>query len=200
MLAVAGAAYAAGRFGALSGGGPGAWAQVEGQPSAEEMARIKAGTPGKHHKILDQMVGDWEGRFTIRMDPDAPPMESTGTITRKWILGGRFIQEDVVGQIPDFGTFHGLGFMGYNNFDGRYEAIWMENASTAIAFSTGAYHPDDKVLHMAGDMRDPATGRVAHHWGKMNLSDPDRHTYTGYSTDPDGRTYTAFEGVMERSR
>ncbi|MHC4079975.1 MAG: DUF1579 family protein [Planctomycetota bacterium] len=198
LIAVAGAAYAAGHFGVLSGGGSGAWAQVEREPTPEELAYMKAGTPGKHHQILDQMVGEWEGRFTMRMDPTEEPMVTTGTVSRKWILDGRFIQEEVVGQIPDLGTFHGLGFVGYNNFDGQYESVWMENMSTAIAMSTGTFHPDKKVLHMAGDMRDPVTGRVVHQWGKMDLSDPDRHVYTGYSTDPDGRTYTAFEGVMER--
>jgi hypothetical protein len=200
LIAVAGVAYAAGHFGVLSGSGSDAWAQTEREPSPEDLAYMKAGTPSKHHEILGQMVGEWEGRFTMRMDPNAEPMVTTGTVSRKWVLDGRFVQEDVVGQIPDLGTFRGLGFVGYNNFDGQYESIWMENMSTAIAVSRGNYHPDRKVLHMAGDVRDPVTGRVVHQWGKMDMSDPDRHIYTGYATDPDGRTYTAFEGVMERTK
>jgi hypothetical protein len=198
LVAVAGVAYVAGQLDVFSGGGSDAWAQAEREPTPQELAYMKVATPGKHHEILDEMVGEWEGRFEMRMDPNQEPMVTTGTITRKWILGGRFIQEDVVGQIPGAGTFEGLGFVGYNNFDGQFESVWMENMSTAISFSRGTYHPDKKVLHMAMDVRDPATGRLVHQWGKMDLSDPDRHTYTGYSTDPDGRTYTTFEGVMER--
>ncbi|MHC4094265.1 MAG: hypothetical protein ACYSVY_29000 [Planctomycetota bacterium] len=37
-------------------------------------------------------------------------------------------------------------------------------------------------------------------WGKLDLSDADRHTYVGYSTDADGKTFKAFEGVTKRKQ
>jgi hypothetical protein len=199
LLAVAGAAYAAGHFGVLSSGGSDAWAQPEREPSAEDLAYIKAGAPGEHHQVLDQMAGEWEGVFKIWMEPNEAPMMSSGTVSRKWILGGRFLKE-VVTATSDMGTFEGVGFIGYDNFDGQYQSVWMDSMSTAIHTETGTYHPDKKVLHLAGDHRDPVTGRLAHSWGKMDLSSPDRHVYTANSTDPDGRTYKAFEGVMERRK
>jgi hypothetical protein len=197
LLSVAGAAYAAGHFGVLAGGGSDAWAQPQQEPSAEELAYMKAATPGPHHRILDQLAGTWEGEFKFRMTPDAPYEVSHGTVTREWILGGRFLKE-VVNGTSKMGPYEALGFIGYNNFDGRYEMAWVENMSTAIYMEPGTYHPDTKVMHMAGDHRDPVTGRLVHSWGKMDLSDPDRHVYMAYSTDPDGRTFTAMEGVLER--
>jgi hypothetical protein len=199
LLAVAGAAYAAGHLGVLSGGGAGAWAQAQREPTAEDLAYMKAGSPGAHHKILDRLAGTWEGEFKFRMKRDGPLEVSRGTVTREWILGGRFLKE-VVTATASWGPFEGLGFLGYNNFDGRYEFAWMENMSTGIATSSGTYHPDTNVLHFGGDYRDPVTGRLVHSWGKMDLSSPDRHVYTGYATDPDGRTYTSMEGVLERSK
>ncbi|MHC4218797.1 MAG: DUF1579 family protein [Planctomycetota bacterium] len=197
LLAVAAAAYVAGRFDLLTGGGTGAWAQDDPEPSDAEMVYLEVGTPGPNHEILDQMVGEWDGLFKIWMAPDAPPMTSRGTVTREWVLGGRYLKE-VVKATSDMGTFEGLGYIGYNNFDGQYQTVWMDSMSTGIFMETGTYHPDKKVLHTAGDHRDPVTGRVVHSWGKTDMSKPDRHTYTGYSTDADGRTYTAFEGVSER--
>jgi hypothetical protein len=199
LLAVVGAAYAAGHLGVLSGGGSDAWAQAQQEASAEELAYMKAGAPGAHHKVLDQLAGVWEGEFKVRMVADAPFEVSRGTVTRAWILGGRFLKE-VVTATSTLGPYEGLGFFGYNNLDGRYEIAWMESMSTAISTSKGTYHPDSKVMHFGGDYRDPVTGRLVHSWGKINLSDPDRHVYTQYATDPEGRTYTAMEGVLKRSR
>jgi hypothetical protein len=199
LLAVAGAAYAAGHFGVLSGGGPEARAQAQPEPSAGEMARLDIGAPGKHHRALDPLVGTWEGEFKFRMSPDAPQMTSRGTVTREWILGKRFLREVSTGT-SEMGDFEALSFLGYNNFDGQYQSVWMESSSTAFYLETGTYHPDRKVLHMDGDHCDPVTGRLAHTWGKLDLSDPDRHVYTMYSTDPEGRTFTTLEGVLERTR
>ncbi|MHC4127808.1 MAG: DUF1579 family protein [Planctomycetota bacterium] len=198
LLAVAGAAYAAGHFGVLSGGGSEARAQAQQEPSAKEPAQ-QVGDPGKHHRALDPLVGTWEGDFKFRMEPDAPPMASHGTVTREWILGGRFLKE-VFTATSDMGEFEGLSFIGYDNFDGQYRSFWMENASTAFYMETGTLHPDRNVLHMAGDHRNPVTGRLAHTWGKLDLSSPDRHVYTAYSTGPEGRTFTAMEGVLERRK
>jgi hypothetical protein len=145
------------------------------------------------------MVGEWDGSFKIWMEADAAPMMSTGTISRKWVVGGRFLKEVVIAT-SDMGPFEGLGYLGYNNYDRQYQTVWMDSMSTGIYTETGTFHPDKKVLHTAGDHRDPATGRVVHSWGKMDMTNPDRHVYTGYATDPEGRTYKAFEGVTERTK
>ncbi|MHC4774424.1 MAG: DUF1579 family protein, partial [Planctomycetota bacterium] len=112
LLAVAGLAYAAGHFGVLSGGGPEARAQAQPEPSAAKPAQLQVGDPGRHHRALDPLVGTWEGDFNFRMEADAPPMVSHGTVTREWILGGRFLKE-VFTATSDLGDFEGLSFIGY---------------------------------------------------------------------------------------
>ena len=203
LLAVAGLAYAAGHFGAFTAGTPGAWGQVqqeqEQQMPPEMLPYIEAGMPGRYHHRLDALVGEWEGEFRFRMEPDVPFMVSRGTISREWILDGRFLKENVEAQF-EADRFQGLGFIGYNNLEGRYQFIWMDSMSTAILTATGTYHPDTNVLHIRGTERDPVTGRVINTWGKMDLSDPDRHPYTGYSTTAAGRTYVAFEGMSVRKK
>lgn len=199
LAAVAGAAYVAGHFGVLSGGGAGAWAQAEPEQSTLEQIYREIGTPGPHQKVLEQMVGEWDARFEMWMVPGAEPLVSTGTISREMIFGGRYLKE-VVKATSEAGPFEGLSFLAYNNYDGRFESVWMDSESTGIYMEAGTYHPDEKILHMASDHRDPATGRVVHSWGKLDMSDPDRHVYKGYSTDADGRTYTQFKGVAERHK
>ncbi len=204
LLAVAGIAFAAGRLSIVLGGQPLASAQpAQDQPdmemSAEMEAMAKAGAPGEHRRYLNRMIGEWEGTFRMWMEPGAEPMEMAGTVKREWVLDGRYIHETVESE-SKWGPFRGVGYIGYNNIDGQYEFIWMDTESTAIMFETGTYDPDSKVLTTRGSHRDPASGQVFSSRGTLDLSDPNRHTYVGYSTGPDGKEFKHFEGTMERKK
>ncbi|MHC5022805.1 MAG: DUF1579 family protein [Planctomycetota bacterium] len=202
MLAVAALAFMAGRIDVSAGAGSIATGQSGQEHAAKDtMPGVQptgdTGAPGRHHRRLDQLIGEWTGEFKIQLAPGAEPMISRGTVKREWVMNGRFVRETVEAQV-DEDTFEGLGYIGYNNFDGRFEAVWMDNMSTAIYAETGTYHPDEKVLHTRGSQRDPASGRLINAWSKLNVSDPDRHVLVGYATDADGRTYKAIEGILQR--
>ncbi len=202
VLAVAACAFAAGRI-------DWGWSNTsmaeplqqagEFEATPEMEAMVKAGTPGKHHEYLNQLLGTWEGTFRMWMEPGAPAIVFGGTVTRKWILDGRYIKEIVESDGP-MGSFRGLGFIGYNNVDGQYEFAWLENMSTAIAFGTGSYDPDAKVMSFRGTHRDPLTGRVIYSTSTMDLSSPGLQRYVGYSIGPDGKKFKSFEGTMERQK
>jgi hypothetical protein len=90
-------------------------------PEAVLKAMGEAGQPGSEHKKLEPLVGDWT--FTLKMwtDPSQPPAELTGTVNRKWIMGGRFVQETVNGQCNLTGkTFEGLGLVGYHGGEKKF--------------------------------------------------------------------------------
>ncbi len=196
LLAVAGVAFAVGHLGVLSEIGAGAWAQAEESAPGME-AYITAGTPGEHHKRLNPLVGEFIGEFKIWMTPDAPPMISRGTVSREWILGGRYVKETVEAT-SDMGTFTGVGYTGYNNFDGQYEMVWMDSMSTGIYFETGIYDPDKKALVTRGSHRDPGSGKLILTKGTLDLSRSDEHVYAGYLIGSDGREFKHFEGVTRR--
>ncbi len=172
-------------------------AQQEMEMDPEMLAMMAAGTPGEFHKHLDQLIGEWQGTFKIWMTPGGEPMVSIGSVSRKWVLGGRYLYEEIDSK-SDFGDFHGIGYVGYNNIDGQYESIWMDDMSTMIYFAPGSYDPDTKIMKMRGSYRDPATGKLIASRGVMDLSDPGRHTYVAYNTGPDGKEYKSMEGVTER--
>ncbi len=199
MSAVAGLAFAAGHID-LSGG-PSVWAgqEDEYQISEQMQAYVEAGTPGEHHKYLNSMVGQWDGVFKIYMEPGQEPMISRGTVTREWILDGRFLHETVEAT-SDWGTFSGVGFIGFDNVDQQYEMVWMDSMSTGIYSETGSYDAEKKLLKTQGSSRDPATGRVINTWGKLDLSDPDKQVFVGYMSGPDGKSFKHFEGVTSRQK
>ncbi len=171
--------------------------EFETTPKMEAM--VKAGTPGKNHEYLNKLIGTWVGTFRMWMEPGAPAIVFGGTVTREWILDGRYIKETVESDGP-MGSFRGLGFIGYNNIDGQYEFAWLENMSTAIMFGTGSYDADDKVMSFRGTHRDPLTGRVIYSTSKMDLSSPGLQRYVGYTIGPDGKKFKSFEGTMERQK
>jgi len=127
-------------------------------PGMEEMMKKMAemAAPGPAHKALEPLVGDWtvEARFWMG-GPE--PTESKGTATKRWILGGRFLQEDFKGEFMAM-PFQGLGLTGYDKMKQKYVGVWIDSMGTAMATSEGTSDAQGKVLTMSGTMDDPMTG------------------------------------------
>jgi len=200
LAGVAGVAFAAGHFytGNPATAFGGDHAEKSGASFEEQMAACAVyGEPSEHHRYLDPLIGDFEAEFTMYAEPGGPAITSTGTISRKWILDGRFVKETVKAT-SEYGDFEGLGFIGYNNYDGQYEVAWMESHSTALMTETGFYDAAKKVLTFHGSHRDPLTGRVVNGWGEVDLTDPAKQVYVSYTIGPDGQRVKQFEGVARR--
>jgi hypothetical protein len=93
-------------------------------PQAFLKALADAGKPGAEHKKLEPFVGQWT--FTMRLwtDPTQAPAELKGTIERKWIMDGRFVQETARGQCAMTGkTFEGLGLLGYDAAQKKFTCV-----------------------------------------------------------------------------
>src|SRR5262245_36264306 len=91
--------------------------QEKPPPSPDEFLKAPAekGKPGAEHKKLEPLVGQWTFTRKFWTDPSQPPAEVKGTIERKWIMEGRFIQETARGACVKTGkTFEGMGLVGYD--------------------------------------------------------------------------------------
>jgi hypothetical protein len=116
-----------------------------------------AATPGAAHKVLDPLVGEWNVASKWWMSPDQPPMESKGTVTTRWILGGRFLQDDFSGDMMGK-PMKGMGLTGYDNLKKKYTSFWVDETSTAMYTSEGDASEDGKVITFLGKMDDVMTG------------------------------------------
>jgi len=127
-------------------------------PVSEEMMKKMAelGAPGPAHKALNPLAGEWNvvARFWMG-GPE--PTESKGTSTKRWILGGRFLQEDHNGEFMAQ-PFQGMGLTGYDKMKQKYVGLWMDSMGTAMSVSEGAADADGKVITMNGTMDDPMSG------------------------------------------
>jgi Protein of unknown function (DUF1579) len=129
-------------------------------PDMQEMMKkwTEAATPGEPHKFFEQFVGKWDMATRMWMEgPGKPPAETKGTAEIRWIMDGRFILEEVVGQV--MGQPHkGLGVTGYDNFKKKYVGYWLDNTSTALFNIEGSLDQTGKVLTSYGRMDEPMTG------------------------------------------
>jgi hypothetical protein len=138
----------------------GAQDPAAGNPEMQEMMKKweEAGTPGAAHKVLNDFAGTWTVTTKWWVEgPDKPPLEYGGTSEVKWVLGGRFLEERYAGEMMGK-SFEGAGHMGYDNFRGRYQFVWMDNSSTAIFMGSGTYDSAQKMLIFPVKMDDPGTG------------------------------------------
>ena len=161
-------------------------------------AMTKHAEPGPHHKKLDPLVGDWTYKATFTMDPSTPSMEMSGTSTRKWILDGRFMQDDSKG---DSGMpFRGLGISGYDNAQKKYVSTWVDSMTTSITNSVGEVDASGKVFTYWHDEFNPMYGQRVKSREVIRIIDSNHHEMEFYSTPPGGKEFKSGHIKYERKK
>jgi len=159
-------------------------------PSAEQQAMMekmtKAATPGPQHEMLKKMAGEWNATVTMQMDPSQPPEVEQSTSTLTMVMGDRYCQEMVTGQMMGQ-PFSGMGLTGYDNVLGKYVSTWVDNMGTGIMTSTGTADASGKVITWIGTMSDPVTGKLTKERMVTTIKDDDHHTFEMYGTPPGGK-------------
>ena len=134
-----------------------------GQPNEAEMMAMmmEMAKPGENHKMLAQGVGQWTYKIKSWMspDPNAPPVESSGTSVIREIMGGRYFISDHTGKFPMPGPdgkmtdmdFKGMSVEGYDNVKKKFVASWVDNMGTSIMMLEGDYDAATKSLTYRAD-------------------------------------------------
>jgi len=148
-------------------------------------------TPSEGHKVLEQLVGNWEYILKYWSSPDTPPEESTGTNDVKWIIGGRFLEMDVNGTSMGQ-PFEGMGIMGYDNAKKEYVNTWIDSMGTGMMNATGSYDAETKTLTETGSYTDPMAGQQTFK-GVTKFIDEDNVSYEMYISGPEGKETRVME-------
>lgn len=165
--------------------------------SQQDALLKKLATPGEHHQRLDALAGKWQLAVKWREKPDAKWAESKGAAEYKWILGRRFLTEefkyDMAGQPMEW-----LGIYGYDNYQKKYTAVWVDNMGTNTEFAEGRYDAKGKILSYAGEQDDPATGGKRSFKWLITIEGPDKLRFDSYDQDPPGKYFKNTEVVATR--
>jgi hypothetical protein len=179
-------------------------AQPGGEPDsmAEMQKWMEIGTPGPEHKRLEPLVGRWNVATKFWMQgPDKPPEESTAVATYGWILDGRYLKQDVQGEMSMGGQkmpFTGLGYTGYDKTRKKYVGTWMDSMSTMIMTSDGDFDQATNTFNFAGSYTDP-DGKTVQSRETLKLESADRIVYTMYHTEPGGQEAKMGEIIYTRA-
>ena len=183
----------------------------EGEPptAAEEAmqkemeAWAAANQVGEHHAHLKAMEGDFKTDLKFWMAPGTEPMASTGKVTNKMILDGRYLEGHFVGDPdPAMGgmVFYGQSLMGYDTMAKEYFSTWIDSMTTGLMISRGTCSSNGKTFTLTGDMPDPMTGKTLQHRMVITIDGPDKHTMRGYEKGADGKEFQNMEIVYTRAK
>jgi hypothetical protein len=104
---------------------------------------------------LASTAGTYDLKIKSWQEPGGPPMEQTGTATRKMVLDGRVLLEELTSSMMGM-PFTGQGMTGYDNVTGKYWSTWNDSMSTGLMVSEGTCDAK-RVCTFTGSWNDPIT-------------------------------------------
>lgn len=171
-------------------------------PSQEEIMAVwmKYATPGENHKALNPLVGSWECTVKSMMDPNVPAEVSKGASESRWVMDGRYVQEDLSGDMGGM-PFKGMGLYGYDNMKQEYTMFWADNMSTAFMVITGSIDPTGKIITLRGSMPDPMNNMKEKKYRAVRrIVNSDQNVFEMYDTGTDGKEFMGLEVTYNRKK
>jgi hypothetical protein len=178
----------------------------KGQQATPEMQEMmkkwqEVMTPGEPHKMLQQMAGTWDVVTKNWMGgPGTEPSVTQGTAEMKMLLGGRYLQQDVAGEMMGM-PFSGMGLTGYDNFKKKYVSFWIDNMGTGMYTMEGEMDKDGKSCTYWGLMDDPMTGekdkKVKY---VLTMDGPDKQLFRIYDVSAFGEKDPTMEMTYTRKK
>ncbi len=168
-----------------------------GEMSPEQQEMMKAwmeyGTPGEHHEMLANRVGQWTLEGKMWETSDAEPQPFTGTSTIKSVMGGRFFLEKIEGPGMMGMPFEGRSVFGYDNLTKTYFTFWFDNSGTGVHRYEGTSSGDGKTIHYTVDVPDVMAGQYKKARAIDRMIDDDHAVFTMYDTTADGDEFVSME-------
>jgi hypothetical protein len=151
--------------------------------------------PGEGQKKLEPMVGNFDVRVFVWVDPSdtsKPPIESRAVAISTWVLGHRYIQQMVSGFVLGE-PWSGIGYAGFDNVQGKYVACYMDNGSTGMEWYTGGMDPDGKTAKLTATEYDAMTGKPKKIEMRLSFTPDGNHQTELWEADPSGKMWKIME-------
>jgi hypothetical protein len=139
-----------------------------------------AGAPGPAHKALDALNGNWKAEVKCWYEPGGSPQVSQATAKTRWILNGRFLEEEFHGEMMGK-SFTGRSLIGYDNTKQKFNMIWISDMQTSMFVTEGRGEDANKTITLEGKADCPATGqRDVPMKSVFKILSPDKHIFEMY--------------------
>jgi hypothetical protein len=148
--------------------------------------------PGEGQKKLGFLVGNFDVRVLVWLEPSKPPIESRAVAVSTWVLGHRYIQTMLSGFILGE-SWNGIGYAGYDNLAKQYVACYMDSGSTGMEWYTGGMAPDGKSATLTATIYDAITLKPTKLEMRLSIRADDDHITELWKADPSGK----MDKIME---
>ena len=167
-------------------------------PQAMMETYKKLATPGEPHKLFASLAGSWTTKTKEWMEPDKPPMESTGSAEMKMLLDGRFLQQEFTGDMMGQ-PYSGVGISAYDNLRKRYVTMWIDSMGTGIFTMEGTASADGKTITLEGQHAELGGGQMTHR-AVWKIVDSNTQTFDMYGTHEHGKEMKMMEITYTRKQ
>jgi hypothetical protein len=171
-------------------------AEKSTDPKAMMDVYTKLATPGEQHKQLASLAGSWTTKTKEWMEPNKPPVESTGSAEMKMLLDGRFLQQEITGQMMGQ-PYSGIEITAYDNLLKRYVTTWMSTMGTGIFLMEGTASADGKTITLKGQHAEPGGGYMKHR-AIWKIVDSNTQTFDMYGVHHGGKEWKMMEMTYTR--
>ena len=148
--------------------------------------------PGEGQKKLEFLVGNFDVRVLVWVDPSKPPIESRAVSVSTWVLGHRYIQQMLSGFVMGE-AWSGIGYAGFDNVQGKYVVCYMDSGSTGMEWFTGAMAPDGKSAKLTATTYDEMTHKPTKVEMRLNITPDGQHQTELWQADPSGKMVKIME-------
>lgn len=186
----------------------------DAQPPADAQAAaqdwMQLIRPGRFHGAMEPSIGAWETTTKIWVaGPENEPVVTQGRAERKWILGGRFVMEELTTEFPlaaisggqaENIPWSGMGLFGYDNFRNMYVGCWADTMGTQLLTMKGSVSPDGAIFTYFGEMDEPGLGVIGRTVKyQTKIVDADTHVFSIYDLHA-GTDYRVVEVTYKRKK
>lgn len=158
----------------------------------------KLATPGDQHRQLSSLAGIWTIKTKEWSEPDKAPVDTTGSAEIKTLLDGRYLQQEVTGQMMGK-PFTGIQITAYDNLLKRYVTNWMSTMGTGIFTMEGAQAADGKTITLEGQHAEPGGG-IMKHRAIWTIVDNNTQTFDMYGAHQGGKEWKMLEMTYTRKQ
>jgi uncharacterized protein DUF1579 len=152
---------------------------------AQDRDKLMALTqPGEHHKQLGPLAGSWA--VAVKFKFGGREMVASATCESKWVLGGRFLEQDYKAASSGM-PLDVKQYLGYDNQKKKFVEIKMDNMDTGVLHNEGTISADGKVITFLGERIDPLTGKANKLRTVTSIIDTDHYTLEWFITGADGK-------------
>jgi len=165
-------------------------------PAAFLTAIAEAGKPGPEHQKLTPFIGDWALTVKLWTDPNQPPVEASGTVQSKWIMGGRFVQQNVKTECNGK-SFEGLGLLGYHPGEKKFTSVRACGLCGTVSHALTTLDASAKTFTCSTEECCPLTGQKVAGRDEVIIESDDKIITNVYKT-VGGREVKVMQMVSTR--